>query len=487
MTNTNSQSAVGEVRDERKIRGSMGAAEIAFFTVASAGPLLVIAGFAPLAFMIGGVGAVGVQLLAGLALMLFSVGLTRMATRIRNAGAFYAYIGQGLGRPMGGGAAFLALFTYSIIAIGQLGAIAAFAVTPVKDLTGVTLPWPLVALAALAIVAVLGYLQISVSAKVLGVALLAEVGVLLIFAIPVLIRGGAAGIDFDGFAPAAIFAVPGAGAMFAIAFGAFIGFESTAIYSEEARDPVRTLPRAIYLAVGFLTVFYAFMMWVVSVAYGSANVQDAAAKDPVGLVFTAMENYVGHPAVVVAEILLISSAFASILAFHNTATRYIFALGREGLLPRRLAKVHPTRSSPYVASTAQAVLAAVLILICAALGADPYLQVYLLMAAPGVLAVVVLQAMCSIAIVVYFRRHRDSAPGSTWSTIIAPALSFVALSGGSWLIVTNFEYFTVRSGAINWVLLGLLPAVFAAGVARTLVMKRRDPLSYQQLTQRELY
>jgi protein-S-isoprenylcysteine O-methyltransferase Ste14 len=95
--------------------------------------------------------------------------------------------------------------------------------------------------------------------------------------------------------------------------------------------------------------------------------------------------------------------------------------------------------------------------------------------------------MCSIAIVVYFRRHRDSAPGSTWSTIIAPALSFVALSGGSWLIVTNFEYFTVRSGAINWVLLGLLPAVFAAGVARTLVMKRRDPLSYQQLTQRELY
>ena len=122
MTDTSPRSAVGEARDERKIRGSMGAAEIAFFTIASAGPLLVIAGFAPLAFMIGGVGAVGVQLLAGIALMLFSVGLTRMATRIRNAGAFYAYIGQGLGKPMGGGAAFLALFTYSIIAIGQLGA-----------------------------------------------------------------------------------------------------------------------------------------------------------------------------------------------------------------------------------------------------------------------------------------------------------------------------------------------------------------------------
>lgn len=487
MTKSNTQGTVEASRDGGKIRGSMGAVEIAFFTVASAGPLLVIAGFAPLAFMIGGVGAVGVQLLAGLALMLFSVGLTRMATRIRNAGAFYAYIGQGLGRPMGGGAAFLALFTYSIIAIGQLGAIASFTVAPLKDLTGLDVPWAVVALAALAIVAILGYRQISLSAKVLGIALLAEAGILLVLAVPVLIQGGAEGFDFAGFSPAAVFSVPGAGAMFAIAFGAFIGFESTAIYSEEARDPVRTLPRAIYLAVGFLTVFYVFMMWVVAVAYGSANVQDAATQDPVGLVFAAMESYVGRPAVVVAEILLITSAFASILAFHNTATRYIFALGREGLLPRRLAKVHPKYGSPYIASNAQAALAAVLIVVCAALGADPYLQVYLLMAAPGVLAVVVLQAMCAIAIVVFFQRHRDSVPGSWWGTLIAPALSFVALSGGSWLIVTNFEYFTVRSGTINWLLLGLLPVVFAAGVARTLYIRSRDPEVYQQLTQREMY
>lgn len=474
-----------ELQTGVRIRGSMGPLEIAFFTVASAGPLLVVAGFAPLAFMIGGVGAVGVQVLAGIALLLFSVGLTRMATRIRNAGAFYAYVGQGLGRPMGGGAAFLALFTYSIIAIGQLGAVAAFAIPPFEDLTGIEVPWPVFSFLSLAVVALLGHRQISLSAKVLGVALLAEVGVLVVLAVPVLLKGGDAGLNLDGFAPEAVYGAPGAGAMFAIAFGAFIGFESSAIYSEEAKDPVRTLPRAIYLAVGFLTLFYGFMLWIVAIAYGSNNIQSAAEADPVGLVFAAMERYVGHPAVVVAEILLITSTFASILAFHNTATRYLFSLGREGLLPKALARVHPQHHSPYVSSATQALLAAVLVLACVLIGADPYLGVYLLMAAPGVLSVVILQALCALAIAVYFRRQRSDRP--LWSTLIAPLASFLALSAGSWLIVSNFEYFTVRSGAMNWLLLGLVPVFFAAGVARTLHMKRTDATAYGKLTQREVY
>lgn len=485
MVDTSSPGRSSSISGDR-IRGSMGALEIAFFTVASAGPLLVVAGFAPLAFLIGGVGAVGVQFLAGVALLFFSVGLTRMATRIRNAGAFYAYVGQGLGRPMGGGAAFLALFTYAIIAIGQLGAVAAFAIPPFEDLTGIDVPWPVFAFVSLAIVAVLGHHQISVSAKVLGVALLAEVGVLAVFAVAVLFQGGDAGFDLDGFTPGAVFGTPGAGAMFAIAFGAFIGFESTAIYSEEAKDPSRTLPRAIYLAVGFLTLFYGFMMWIVANAYGSENVQEAAEADPVGLVFTAIDHYVGHHAVVVAEVLLITSAFASILAFHNTATRYLFSLGREGLLPKPLARVHPKYGSPFVASAFQSVLAAALIVVCMLLGADPYLGVYLLMAAPGVLAVVVLQALCSIAIVVYFRSRRDEQ-NPLWQTFVAPLVSFLALSAGSWLIISNFEYFTVRSGPVNWLLLGLLPVFFAAGVGRTLYMRRADPQAYGQLTQRELY
>src|SRR5690606_40511364 len=104
----------------------------------------------------------------------------------------------------------------------------------------IDVPWPVFSFTAFAIVAYLGHRQISLSAKVLGVALLLEAAILLVLAAPVLWKGGAEGFDLDSFAPTAIFAGGGTGAMFAIVFGAFIGFESTAIYSEEARDPKRT-------------------------------------------------------------------------------------------------------------------------------------------------------------------------------------------------------------------------------------------------------
>ncbi len=469
------------------MRRTMGAVEIAFFTVAAAGPLLVVAGFAPLSFMIGGVGTVGAQMVAGIVLLVFAVGLTRMALRIRNSGAFYAYIGQGIGRPIGGGAAFLALAAYALITVGQIGAVGAFAVGPIQDFTGLEVPWLVCSLMALLLVAALGHRQISLSAKVLGLALLTEAGILLVLAVPVLAQGGAEGLDLSGFEPNSIFPGTGAGAMFAIVFGAFIGFESTAIYSEEAKDPARTLPRAVYLAVGFLAIFYTFMAWVLVVAFGKSNIQEAATADPVGLVFTAIEQYVGHPAAVVAETLLITSAFASVLAFHNTATRYIFTLGREGLLPKPLAQVHPVHRSPFVASRTLAIFALLVILVLATLNADPYLEVFLLLVAPGVLAVIALQALCSVAIVVFFNRNKDSHELTRWSTLVAPAVSFVALTAAVWLIATNFEYFSGRTGLMNWVLLSIVPIAFVIGLARTLLMRKQHPEQYKELTQTKVY
>ena len=87
----------------------------------------------------------------------FAVGLTRMALRIPNAGAFYAYIGQAFGKMAGGGAAVLAMLAYSTIAIGEIAVVGAFAATPLDRVTGVDIPWWVWALVALAIVAFLGH------------------------------------------------------------------------------------------------------------------------------------------------------------------------------------------------------------------------------------------------------------------------------------------------------------------------------------------
>jgi amino acid transporter len=465
----------------------MGPFELAFFVVAAAGPLLVVAGFAPLAFLIGGVGAPGAQLVAALVLLLFAVGFTRMSLRIRNPGAFYSYVGRSLGRPMGGGAAVLALAAYSGIAIGQLGAVGAFAAGTVSRLTGVDVPWPVFSLTAILLVAVLGHRRISLSAKVLGIALLAEVAILLVLAVPVLLDGGPEGLDFGSFSPSAVFAGGGTGAMFAIVFGAFIGFESTAIYAEETREPARTVPRATYLAVGFLGIFYTFMAWIAVVAFGESGIVAAASENPTELFFIATDAYVGHWATVVMELLLISSAFASTLAFHNTTSRYLFTLGREGLLPSQLASVHSRHGSPFVASGVQAAAAVVVVLLFALFGADAYLGLFLLMVGPGILAVIVLQALCAVAIVVFFRRHAGEHRMSSWATLVAPLVSLVGLVVATWLVAVNFELLSGRTGWVNALLVAFLPLAFAVGVVVTVALRRRDPARYETLTQTRIY
>lgn len=472
---------------KKRTRG-IGPLELAFFVVAAAGPLLVVAGYTPLAFSIGGIGAPGAQLAASLVLLFFAVGLTRMALRIPNAGAFYAYIGQAFGKLAGGGAAILAMLAYSTIAIGEIAVVGAFAATPLDRVTGVDIPWWVWALIALAIVAFLGHCQISVSAKVLGVALLTEAGILLILGICVLVQGGPEGFDFSSFTPSAIFAGGGTGAMFAIVFGAFIGFESTAIYAEESRNPEKTVPRAIYLAVGFLGIFYTFMAWIIFTAYGKSQIVDAATADPVGLVFSALESYVGHPAMVVTEVLLITSAFASALAFHNTAIRYLHALGREHILPEATARVHPVHRSPYRANIVQTVFSLLVIGAFVVAGTkDAYLGVFLPVVSGGVLAVIVLQTACSASILVYFNvRHKDHGL-SKWSTLVAPLLSFVGLLVASYLVVKNFALLSGQTGWINTVLLLSLPALVLVGVLRTYWLRRHDPEQYEQLTETNVY
>ncbi len=472
---------------ERLGRSNMGPFELAFFVVAAAGPLLVVAGFAPLAFLIGGIGAPGAQLIAGFVLFLFAIGFTRMALRVRNAGAFYAYIGRSLGKPAGGGAAILATMAYSAIAIGQLGAVGAFASGTTSRLLGLDIPWPVWSLTALALVALLGHRQISLSAKVLGVALLAEATILLVLAVPVLLQGGPEGYDFSSFEPAAVFAGGGTGAMFAIVFGAFIGFESTAIYAEETRDPARTVPRATFLAIGFLGIFYTFMAWVAVVAFGKSQVVAVATESPTEMFFIATEQYVGHSASVVMEILLITSAFASTLAFHNTASRYAFTLSREGLLPTFLSRIHPKNASPYLASGSQAVLALIVVMLFVVTDADPYLQLFLLLVAPGILAIILLQAITAVSIVVFFRKHDTDHGLSAWTTTVAPVLSFAGLVVALVLVLRNVELLSGRTDWVNGLLIAALPVAFGIGVVRTLMLRRTHPERYAGLTETKVF
>lgn len=307
--------------DERGLRGSIGVVGIVFLVVAAAAPLTAVGGALPVMLAIGnGAGSPMAYVVATVVLLFFSVGYAAMSRHVVDAGAFYAYVSKGLGTPVGVGAAGLALLTYTAIQAAIYGLAGATAQGLSTQYGGPDLPWWAWALLLMAVVGFLGYRNIDVGARVLGVLLTLEIAVIAVVAVAVLAQGGAEGVDLRSFTPSAFFSgAPGISIMFAIA--SFIGFEATAIYGEEARNPRRTVPVATYLAVVLIGAFYALSSWAIVLAFGSGAVVAAAQADTAGLVFTAAAQYVAPVVADLMVVLLLTSLFAALLAFHNAISR----------------------------------------------------------------------------------------------------------------------------------------------------------------------
>ncbi|AZG46666.1 APC family permease [Gordonia insulae] len=460
-------------RDSRSLKGSIGVAGIVFLVIAAAAPLTAVAGSLPVMIAIGnGAGAPMAYIVAALVLLVFSVGYAAMSSSVTDTGAFYAYVTKGLGRPTGLGAAGLALLAYTTIQAAIYGLAASTLKDVVIRFGGPDLPWWLWAFVLMAIVAVLGYRSIDLGAKVLGVLLIAEIALIVALSVGVLAKGGAHGIDFVSFTPSAFFSgSPGIALMFAI--GSFVGFEATAIYGEEAKNPKRTVPIATYVAVITIGVLYAVASWAVVIAFGSDNVQAAAQENTADLTFIAASQFLGGVTADIMMVMLVTSLFAALLAFHNAIARYTFALSRNGFAPRRLMNVHTRHGSPHEGSALQTATAFVLVGAFAIAGADPVLQLFTWMAGVAIVAILVLMVLTSVAIIAYFRRSK--VDNRLWHTRIAPVLGTLGLVGITALVVANFTTLIGGSQVLSVIFLIAIAATFIGGwVAGRVLLSRRE-------------
>lgn len=472
----------------RTLTGSLGVTAIVFMVVAAASPLTVIGGAAPLGMLLGnGIGFPALYAISAVILLLFSVGLAAMTRHVPKPGAFFTYVGYGLGRSTGLASAWIAMLTYTTIQVSVYGYIGYILSVTLQSLGGPALPWWLMSLATIAVVGVLGYRHIDLSSKVLGVLLVAEVGIVLAMVVVVVATGGAEGLSLAPFEPANIASgSPGVGLMFAIA--AFIGFEATAIFRDEAKDPNRTIPRATYAAVIGIGVFYTLASWGLVMAWGPSGVLDKIAEDPGTFIIATMARYLGPFGEVAVNVLLITAMFACVLSFHNVVTRYQHSMANAGVLPDKLGAVHAKHLSPHVSSLVQTATAVVLIAVFAVLGLDPVLQVFTWFAGVATLAIAILMAVTSVAVIVYFLKTKKD--GRVWNTVVAPALGFVGLVLSAGLIVAYFPIMVGDVdadgnpvfGAVSWFLLGLVVVVPLIGYVQAAWIKHRRPVAYVKLT-----
>ncbi|MFE9323457.1 APC family permease [Nocardia sp. NPDC052278] len=458
------------------LRGSLGPGAIVFMVVAAAAPLTVIGGAAPIGMLIGdGPGYPTMFVVSAVVLLFFSVGLGTMSRYVPKAGAFFTYVGYGLGRPMGLGAAYLALLTYTMIQVAVYGYLGAALERSVVDIGGPDLPWYVYALLVVAAVGVLGYRHIELSSKVLGLLLIGEVGIVLVLAAVVMGRGGADGLSLEPFTPsAALSGSPGIGLMMALA--GFIGFEATAIFRDEARDPHRTIPRATYAAVISIGVFYTFGTWALVMAWGPEQVVAVAAEDPAGMIVRTASDYLGSVGAVAINVLLLTSLFACVLSFHNVVARYQHSMASTGVLPGALAGVHAKHLSPHTSSMVQTGTAATLVAVFALCRLDPELEVFTWFSGVATLGVAVLMATTCLAVIVYFARTR--ADTRSWHTRIAPALGLVGLLVAAGIIVANFPTLIGGSTTLAVILLLVTAAFPLAGIAQAQALRRTNRTAY---------
>ena len=463
-------------------RGTLGAAMIIFFVVSAASPLSVLAGGFPIGIMLGnGAGMPALLLATLLVLLCFAAGYTTMARHVVHAGGFYAFISQGLGGLAGGAAGVLAIVAYNILQAGMYGLFGAVVAGNLEAALGVQVPWWSCSFVALGLIAFLGYRNIDLSARVLSVVVIAEYAVVLILDVVIIGHGGAHGVDFSAFTPTQVTqGNPSIGLLFC--FAAFIGFEATTLYGEEAKDAKRTIPIATYASVLLIGGFYTLSVWAMVVGAGSDEIvaRLQAMSDPTTFLYALSDQYVGSGLTNLIRLLFMVSLFAGLLAFHNAAARYFFAIGRDGLIPRKLGTTHLLHQSPHVGSGLQSLIAVLIVSVFALLGADPVMQLFAWFSNLATLCLILLMAMTSLAVIFYFRANPHLAT-SKLRCLFLPAFSGLALAGIWLMALMHFDVLTGASKELSIVLCSIIPLTALIGVILAARLRTTAPLRFRSL------
>lgn len=456
---------------------------LVFFTVAASAPLTVLGGGVTTTFAVTGNAGVPLSfLLLAVVLALFAVGYAAMSRYVANAGAFYSYLTHGLGRPVAVAGAFVALVSYNAIQIGLFGLFGAGLADFAAGL-GLDLAWWVWSFVALVVIALLGLLRVDLNAAVLAVLLGLECIAVLLYDIGAFSNpaGPIIAVAAPGFDPAVLF-VAGVGAVFAFGIAGFIGFESGAIYSEECRDPRRTVGRATFVAVAFTGIFYAISAWAMTITVGPPNLQQAATDNGPGLVFGALAEHWGDTVATIANVLFLTSVFAALLSFHNGVARYLFALGRERVLPEFLDTVGARSGGPVAGSAVQTLLAVVVLVAFVISGGDPILQLFTWLSGLSAVGVVALMAATSAAVVGFFARRRRAGqrgPETLWQRVLAPAAATIALTALVVLLIANFDALIGDAeSSLRWALPMLVIVAAVLGLIWSAVLRSTRPAVY---------
>jgi amino acid transporter len=456
---------------ERLHRGALSLVDIAASTMANIGPAYSFMFGFGLIVVTAGIAAPLTIIAAAVAIALLGNTLSQFSRAQPSTGGFITFVGKSFGGTSAVTTALLCGAGY-IIAISSVLAVSGWFVEYVLNYYfHWNLPWIIFSVLLTAGAVLMMYRGVAVSTKLAGFFFGFEMLVLVIVSIASLARNGghlsAAPFEwshlnsgFSGLAPG-----------FPLAVYLFIGWENSAALAEETGNPRRNVPRAVYLSIVLMAALYILVAY--STVSGFRDNGTALAAAPIPFITVAHSTLA--KVAVIAYLAGLTSTVGVLIAAVNSQARLVFNAGREGLLPRWIGRVHPTRRTPVNAILTFVGLAGGIIavwcighLIGGASGSMNGLNFFDESGTMGTILILVVYFLANLALPFYYRRYRPQE-FNVLKHLVLPVLGMIVIA-----VPVYYLCKPPQPQPYDWFPYAAL-IILVLSVAYAYLLNRRDP------------
>jgi amino acid transporter len=375
----------------------------------------------PAVFALAGNGTWLAYTLACIATLLMAFCIGRFARTSASPGSLYKYATDSLPAIGGRTAGWALLLAYTATGASVVGGFLNY--TQVLFPAAHAIPAPLIALLATAAATFFAYRDVQASARMMLWIEAASVSMIALVVLTLLLRTG---LHFD--APQLhLTAVSPAGVRLGVvlALFSFVGFESATTLGHEARNPLRTIPRAVIQSALLAGLFFLLCCYTETLGFRQLHLDLGASQAPFRALSTVAHMPVFGPLIDTGAFV---SMFACTLACITAAARVLLKMAHDGLVPAAFGRTHARNETPHLAVLA---VGLVVFILSAGLasrgvsGADIYAQ----MGSLAVYGFITVYFLVAAALPLFLRRSAQLTPAALILAIAAGLAMLLALAG----------------------------------------------------------
>jgi amino acid transporter len=456
---------------DRLNKGALSLVDISASTMANIGPAYSFYFSAGFLFLTAGIAAPLTIIVAGIAIALLGNTLSQFSRALPSTGGFISFVGKTFGGTSAVTTALLCGAGYIIAISSVLAICGGYLSLMLSYYFSVSIPWVLFSVVFTIGAIFMMVRGVAVSTKLAGFFFGFEMLVLVVVSIAALIKNGGH-LSAVPFEPSHITnGFSGLAAGFPLAVYLFIGWENSAALAEETDNPRRNVPRAVYLSIALMLVGYILYAYATATGFK----YNVTALNSAVIPFINVSHDVASWLALIAWIAGITSTLGVLISAVNSQCRLVFNAGREGLLPRWLGQVHPTRRTPVNAIFTFVAIATVIIAVWALLhliggdsGSMSALNFFVESSTMGTILILVVYFLSNLALPFYYRKYRPQE-FNVLKHAVLPVLGMIAIAVPVYYLVKPGQ-----ASPYDWFPYAAL-GVIVISVGYAVWLSRRDP------------